>query len=301
MTDTDSITSRELFIASFVEGRSAKLIARAMPQLVRALKDVHVRANEPLFRVGDASTSVFFIASGHVDMVRGASRTSYGERSIVGTSDVLLERARTQAAVAKSDLHALELPVISWFEILEDNAEAAMSAIAGIAANVVALRGSRPAREADPPSDGAPPSLSDPAVTSLVDRLVTLRATRAFRRARIQTLASLAATANIVRLEAGERLLAHETPRKAHYVVAQGEIETTRSSPVAKERFRASELVMGAASFARRVTFDAVATRASTVLRLADEDVFDISEDHFDLPRSILIWLEEQRDALAST
>ena len=297
MTDHDSIMSRELFIASFAQGRSTKLLARAMPRLVRAMTDVHVRAGEALFRVGEPAHSVYFIASGHVDVIKRSIRNSYGERSVVGTSDVLLERARTQDAIASSDLHALELPVMSWLEILEDNPEAAMAAINGIAAAIDALHVER---DLDATSDPDVAAESEPlpsAVPSLVDRLVTLRSADAFRRARIQTLASLTIAAREIQLAAGERLFAHDATRHAHYVVAHGEIETTRVALARVARFGAGSLVMGVASFVRRAAFDAVATRASTVLRLSDEDVFDISEDHFDLARSMLMWLEEQRDA----
>jgi hypothetical protein len=68
--------------------------------------------------------------------------------------------------------------------------------------------------------------------------------------------------------------------------------------PAHVERFGQGAFVLGPASFVRRIAFDARASRPSTVLRLPDEIVFDVSEDHADLSRSILTWLEEERDAL---
>jgi CRP-like cAMP-binding protein len=258
------------------------------------MTDVHVAPGEALFRVGDAAGSVFFIASGEVDVVKHLRHTTYGERSVLGTSDVLLERLRTQEAIALAPVHALELPAISWLEILEDNAEAAMAAISGVAANVDALRHGRDTTSLD--HENA--RISSPDALTLVDRIVTLRATRPFRRARIQTLASLAASADVLKLAPSDELFTRAVSRRAHYVVALGEIEATRVEPAHVERFGQGAFVLGPASFVRRIAFDARASRPSTVLRLPDEIVFDVSEDHADLSRSILTWLEEERDAL---
>jgi CRP-like cAMP-binding protein len=297
MTAGDSVTSRELFMAAFAQGRSTKLMARTMPLLVHAMTDVHIAPGEALFRVGDAAGSVFFIGSGRVDVVRHSRHTTYGERSVLGTSDVLLERARTQEAIALAPVHALELPAVSWLEILEDNAEAAMAAISGVAANVDALRQERGTlRSANLDHETA--RISSPDALTLVDRIVTLRATRPFRRARIQTLASLAGSADVLKLATGDELFTRAVSRRVHYVVAVGEIEATRVEPPHVERFGQGAFVLGPASFVRRIAFDATASRPSTVLRLSDEIVFDVSEDHADLSRSILMWLEEERDAL---
>lgn len=298
MTSGDSITSRELFIASFAQGRSTKLMARTMPLLVRAMTDVHISPGEALFRVGDAAESVFFIASGRLDVVKDSRRTAYGERSVLGTSDVLLERLRTQEAVALSPVHALELPAVSWLEILEDNTEAAMAAISGVATNVDTLR-----RERGPMVQGSvldPPTvrISSPDTLTLVDRIVMLRATRPFHRARIQTLASLAASADVLELAPGDTLFSRAISRRAHAVVAFGEVEAMRVEPAHVERFGEGAFVLGPASFVRRIAFDATASSRSTVLRLSDEAIFDVNEDHADLSRSILTWLEEERDEL---
>jgi CRP-like cAMP-binding protein len=296
MTTGDSATSRELFMASFAQGRSTKLLARTMPLLVRAMRDVHIGPGEALFRVGDVAGSVFFVANGRVDVVKRSRHTTYGERSVLGTSDVLLERPRTQDAIALAPVHVLELPAISWLEILEDNAEAAMAAISGVAANVDTLRRERAATTV---IDGeSTVRISSPEALTLVDRIVTLRATRPFRRARIQTLASLAATADVLKLGPSEELFTRAVSRRAHYVVALGEVEATRVDPAHVERFGQGSFVLGPASFVRRIAFDATATRPATILRLSDEIVFDVSEDHADLSRSILMWLEEERDLL---
>lgn len=169
-----------------------------------------------------------------------------------------------------------------------------MAAISGVAANVDALRHERGATFLG--HENA--RIGSPDTLSLVDRIVTLRATRPFRRARIQTLASLAASADVLKLAPSDELFARAAPRRAHYVVALGEIETTRVEPAHRERFGQGAFVLGPASFVRRIAFDAIASRPSTVLRLSDEIVFDVSEDHADLSRSILTWLEEERDAL---
>lgn len=275
---------------------SVKLLARVMPRLLGAAKDVHLHAGEALFRIGAPADSVYFIASGRVAVEPPSIRT-YSERGFVGSSDVLLERARTHGVVAASDLHALAFPAILWLEILEDSPEAAMTAISAIAAEVDALYvGGRFTAASASPREHALPS----ATLSLVERLVALRAAHPLRRAGIPALASLATTAEEVRLVAGECLFARDAPRRAHYVVAHGEIETTRASTARVDRYATGSLVMSVASFVRHTEFDANAACASTVLRLSYEDVFDVSEDHFDLARSLLVWLEEQRDALSA-
>ncbi|HEY2370452.1 MAG TPA: cyclic nucleotide-binding domain-containing protein, partial [Polyangiaceae bacterium] len=139
MTQEQVIASRELFLASFAQARSTASLSRSMPQIVRAMRDVYREPGEAVFRIGDASESVFFIASGRVELVRGERRLSYGERMVVGTDDVLLERKRTRDAIALTHAHLLELPETTWLEILEDNVEAARGALAGMSGALDAL------------------------------------------------------------------------------------------------------------------------------------------------------------------
>ncbi len=281
-------------MASFMRNRSRRLLARTAPQIARALHDVWVKPGEAFFRVGDPSTTVYFLASGEVELRRHDARNVFGVGSVIGTSDVLRERARTQDAVALKESHALALSSLTWLEILEDNPEIAMRAIHGIATMIDARHPSHAA----PPAEQAALVLASKEL-ALVDRLLSLKRVPAFQRARIQTLASIAAATDVVVLGAGERIATLATRATIHHTIVSGLVESTRThtgDAVQVETFGAGELLHGVASFVHGATFDTVAKTEAVLMRVTQEELFDVIEDHIDLARSILTWLEEERD-----
>jgi CRP-like cAMP-binding protein len=131
----------------------------------------------------------------------------------------------------------------------------------------------------------------------LVERVLTLREVALFSRAGIQSLVSLAPYLDEMRLAAGESLFEVGEVRGMFFVVARGLIELERSEPPGRATFGPGSLVGGTAAlgdvehhYAGRAVTDSV------ILRVREEDFFDVMEDHFDLARSVFADLAAQRE-----
>ena len=116
-----------------------------------------------------------------------------------------------------------------------------------------------------------------------------LRDAGCLRTARIQTLASLAECVTTVTLRAGEAFTAGDN---ALWLVARGLAETSEGT------YGRGALVSGTGSFVERERpRPARVVEDTTLLHIAFDDWFDVAEESFDLVRSTLVWIEEERQA----
>jgi CRP-like cAMP-binding protein len=278
---------RELFLRSTI-GRNLPS-ARELAELMR---DVTFDAGALIYREGDAAEEIYFVLRGTVALFKtGGPRHEFGPGSVIGIFDVEQDKARARNALAVSDVALLALSAEDRLELLEDSFEHTRAIIRMNAARLDEL-----ARYGGGPLDPGTTLAVKPEPLLLIERVFTLRDTPAFRRASIQALVSLAPAADEVRLAAGELLFERRQTRAVLYVVVAGCLELERSDGE-RERFGAASLLGGGASLGDAlIRQSARALTAAVVLRIREEDLYDVMEDHFELARSLLGYLASEHE-----
>jgi CRP-like cAMP-binding protein len=282
-------------------------IGRNLPstrELAELMRDVAFEAGATIYREGDAAEEIFFVLRGTVALSKaGGVRHEYGPGSVIGIFDVEQDKPRARSAVALTAVALLALSSEDRLELLEDSFEQTSALIRMAAARLDEL-----ARYGGGPLDPGATLAPKPEPLLLIERVFTLRDTPAFRRASIQALVSLAPAADEVRLAAGERLFERGEARAVLFVVVAGCLELERADGQ-RERFGAASLLGGGAAFGDAlVRQSARALTSAVVLRIREEDFYDVMEDHFELARSLLAYLAseqerrlEEREAAAAT
>jgi CRP-like cAMP-binding protein len=293
---------REIFLAGFMSGLPPENVAWATQRLARNMDDVHLRAGEVLYRQGEPTTGHYFVVYGEIDLAAdGVPPWTLGERSLIGTLDLTLDRPRTRTATATKDTHLLRMPATDWLDMLEDNFELMLRGVEGLAQGIhemrVAIGGGAAAPDA-PASYLA--TLPPKGALGLVDRVFLLRGVRLFAQGEAQALLDLAAHAVEVELDAGAVVVARDH-NDAMFVTVSGGIAATTAASVPEETFGPGTLVFGSrAATSKGLGFEAHATTKSRVLRLVREDYFDAMEQHFGLARSSMKALAAERESLAN-
>jgi CRP-like cAMP-binding protein len=286
--------SREMFLLTL--GGDAHEIGWAFSRVVTSMRDVYVAAGEDVYRAGDHSDEHYFVASGEVKLTKpGAREWTMGERSVIGSLDMLHERPRTRTATATVATHLLSMPADQWWALLEDRFELARRVVLNLSAGVHALR-SRP-----PPLGGfdAPAAVPHPPreALNLIARTLLLRTVPLFARASVQTLTALGELAAELHAAEGELLFARGALGQQLAVVVSGEVSVHPPSG-ASYAFGAGALVAGASAIAGGGEYEVRARSEARVLALSFDDYYDAMEDHFSLARSALVALAEEREAL---
>jgi CRP-like cAMP-binding protein len=292
---------REVFLAGFMSGLPADNIAWAARRLAGSMDDVRRGPGEVVYRQGELSSEHFFIVSGEVKLeAPGKPVWTLGERALVGTIDMTLERPRARTVTATRATHLLRVRADDWFDMLEDNFEMVRRAVQGLAMGVHALRvelGSL--GDGEIVADRRPPAARRP--LDLVERIVALRTVPLFAGADVQSLTTLGALAREVVLTPGEALSLNVASNDALVVVIDGKVLATRADRGAPREiaFGSGALVLGSAAASPQIPrYELRAAVASRALRIAHEDYFDVMEEHFALARSALKALVSERELL---
>jgi CRP-like cAMP-binding protein len=278
---------RELFLRS--------TIGRALPstrQLVEALREVTFEKGTIIYAAGTLADEIFFIVHGRVGLSKpGGVEHEFGPGSVVGILDVEQGRARARSAVALSDVEALVLRAEDRLELLEDSFEHTRAVIRLSAARIDGL-----ARDQNlEPVAGESSRPHRPLL--LIERVFTLRDTAAFRKASIQSLVRLAPAADELRLSAGETLFEVGAARGVLYVVVAGQIDVQGSDAPVHARFGEASLLAAGAAFGDALSrMRAWAVTDAVLLRIREEDFYDVMEDHFELARSVLGYLSAENE-----
>jgi CRP-like cAMP-binding protein len=277
---------RELFLRSTI-GRNLPS-ARELAELVRELEFAPGAA---IFREGDDADAMYFVVRGKVGMSRaGGVQHEFEPGSVIGIFDVEQERPRARSAVALTHVELLALSAEDRLELLEDSFDHTRALIKMTAARLDELA-RYGGQQLEPGTSLAPKADA----LLLIERVFTLRDTPAFRKASIQALVSLAPLAEEVRLAAGEALFEAGEARGVLYVVVAGCLELGRAEP--GERFGAASLLGGGAAFGEALSRQrAAALTSAVVLRLREEDLYDVMEDHFELARSVMGYLASEHE-----
>jgi CRP-like cAMP-binding protein len=283
---------RELFMRSMAIGA----LSSAARQLGNAMREVFFEAGSVIYELGSPADDVYFIVSGSVKLVRdGAPAWELGPRSVVGGMDADLDRPRSRTAVALTDVEALVLRNDDRLEVLEDNFEQTRRLILFVGERLHQLTLALPSGGFGDPAEPGPEPEAEP--LPLVERVLSLRDVPAFSKASIQALVTLAPAAEELRIDAGQTLFRSGEVRGVFFVIARGLIELERSQPPGKARFGPASIVGGSSAFGDMERFyTARAVRASVLLRIREDDFFDVMEDHFDLARSVMAYMSAQRE-----
>jgi CRP-like cAMP-binding protein len=293
---------REIFLAGFMSGLPPENVAWATHRLARNMDDVHLRTGDVLYRQGEPTIAHYFVVYGEVNLAaESVPPWTLGERSLIGTIDLTLDRPRTRTATATKDTHLLRMPATDWLDMLEDNFELMLRGVEGLAQGIhemrVAIGGGVAAPDAPASSLATLPSKG---ALGLVDRVILLRGVPLFAQGEAQALLDLAAHAVEVDLDAGAVVVAREHD-DAMFVTVSGAIAARASEPGFEETFGPGALVFGSrAATSKHLGFEAHAVTKSRVLRLAREDYFDAMEEHFGLARSSMKALAGEREVLAN-
>jgi CRP-like cAMP-binding protein len=294
---------REIFLAGFMAGLPVENVAWATHRLARNMEDVHLRAGEVLYRKDDPTIEHYFVVYGEIELAaEGVPSWRLGERSLIGTIDLTLDRPRSRTATATRDTHLLRMPASDWLDMLEDNFELMLRAVEGLAEGVHELRVGVGGGAAVP---DPPKHLLDPLPTSrklgLVERVFLLRGVPLFALGEVQALLDLAAHAAEVDVEPGEMLCARGEPNDSMFVTVSGVVDASTAASVPHETFGPGMLVFGSrAAASKDLGFEARATTRTRLLRLVREDYFDAMEEHFGLARSSMKALAAEREILAN-
>ena len=292
-SDRDRV-ERELFLRSTV-GRNLP----STRELAELLRDVAFEAGSSIYREGDAAEEIFFVRRGTVGLSRsGGPQREFGPGSVIGIFDVEQDQPRARSALALTDVELLSLSSEDRLELLEDSFEHTRALIRMTAARLDEF-GCYGGALLEPGATLAP----KPEPLLLIERVFTLRDTPAFRKASIQALVSLAPLADELRLAAGEPLFERGEARAVLYVLVAGCLELEYADGE-HQRFGGASLLAGGAAFGAALSRQtARALTPAVVLRIREEDFYDVMEDHFELARSVMSyqaseherWLELER------
>lgn len=293
---------REIFLAGFMSGLPPENVAWATHRLARNMEDVHLAPGDVLYRQGDPTTDHYFVVYGEIRLAaEGVPPWTLGERSLIGTIDLMLDRSRTRTATATRATHLLRMPGSDWLDILEDNFELMLRGLEGLAEGVQELL-STVGASAVLSQAAAPMATAYPSgPLGLVDRVLLLRGVPLLARGEVQALLDLAAHAAEIELEPGAELAGPGAPNDAMFVTVSGNVTARTSATIPEEAFGPGMLVFGSrAATSKDLGFEARASTKSRVLRIVREDYFDAMEEHFGLARSSLKALASEREILSN-
>lgn len=283
---------RELFVRSLIPAMRGDAAAR----LAGAIQPLDVPANSWLFRAGDPPDQFYFLIDGQVSMeMPGQPAWIFGPRSLVGMIDLTLWRPHRRGCRTTRPTRLLVGRSTVWLDMLEDDALLAQGAIQTLSLQLHAL--SRAHGHLLPAPTFAPaPRFEKPML--LYEKVLVLRDTPLFVRAGTQAIASLAQVAEQVELAAGATLFARGEAHRTLFIVAEGQIELTLDPDHIERSGPLSILGTAAALSGELGVYSARALTASLLLRLREEDYYDVAEEHPELTRAVLAYLAIERERI---
>jgi len=268
----------------------------AQARFVELLEDLDLAAGEFVFKAGDAPDRFLFLTEGRVALeAEGHRSLEFSGFSVVGVVDAVLDRPRKRGCRALVASKGLVIRSADWFDLLEDNAEIARAAVKNFATNLHGLwreLSPRLSRRSEPPPGIVPSALET------YDKILALRQASFVRKAGMQAIASLAALAETEVLKVGEILFEQGNDGEDFFVVAAGLIELSHGSGL---RFMhdAGDVVGGPAPFCNALSsYAAVAKAPSIVLRIPQQEFYDLAEEHGRLVRGALSFLASELETL---
>lgn len=285
---------RHLFVRQFLRNLSAD--SNAVAQIVAAVREVFFEAGTVIYREGETADHIYVLASGAVTLsTDGAEPWNFGPGSVFGIMDAELSRPHSRTALVVKESRALIVSTEDWFDIVEDNFELSRGRIVANATGLVerglGVHGGFQAFE------GQPVPATNRALNRF-ERMLLLRHCPLFETAGVQPLITLARLARVRSFSAGDVVFRQGASINSLLIVAEGAVELTRDDPAIQAMFGPESLVGAYSAMAALRPADASAAVDSLLLEIDAEDLYDVTEDHFDLLRSILAYLAHERERL---
>jgi CRP-like cAMP-binding protein len=288
---------REIFLVSLMSGLPSTNVGWAARRLSAVMEDVRLEPGDVLYREGEIASDHYFLVTGELKVEAPDRPTiTFGDRSMIGTFDIMIGRPRARTATATKATHMMRVGAADWIDMLEDNFEMTQGALRGLTAGVHALR----LELHDLAEVGTPGALLPPTTRlDLVDRVFALRGVPMFRDADVQSLASLAELAHDVVVSKGDSVFPTGRTNDALVIIVHGRVTARHARRSAAPTYESGALVLGSCALsAVDLEYDARADVETRVLRIAKEDYLDVMEEHFTLARSALKTLALDREHL---
>lgn len=297
-------TVHEIFLTSFLgddELLDLEVLGPAFARLAESMTDEEFAPGAVIYRTGDPARDYLFIASGEVvvKMPDGAVLT-LGERNVAGGSEVTAGRAHPQTATASTKVHLVRLPRDALFDVVEDYFLVAQIMLRNAAKATQQMRRALASASRYPPMRALDLVSSGETRLNLVDRILALRSSAAFREAPMQAITKLAEGGRERRFEAGEAVTRADSLPTTVYLVMSGALEARhRLLPGLVARFTSSEIVfLDAVVAGALLEHETSAVVASVVLAFDLDDLFDVMEEHLEVIRTVLIAMSTEFEAL---
>ncbi len=296
---------RELFLRAMSPARPNPEVARA---IAPTLKDVYVKAGDVVFRRGDAPKACAYVVRGELvyEGIDGEDDQSFGPGAMIGILDLNIGRPRVRTAIAKTDVHLLEMNYEQWLEVMEDFPEFTATARRSVSATLhdvslaLAPNGGFDEMAKSEAAEGRNSDGSREA--DLISRITMLRKTRHFEQASVHAIAQIAERGEVLRPEAGDLVLRPGAARERVFFVMSGSVTIERRvAPELRATFGAGRIVLAGAAFSDALSSYSMMAGANTTLLVFDHvDIDDVADDHFDIVKSVLRGLSMDRDQLQS-
>lgn len=288
--------SRELLFSSFMGGTIGGDESWIIERIATSLEEYLASAGEILFREGDPSDYVYFMAEGRARMSRvGHADWIYEGRWVIGTIDVLVGRPRARTATIEADTRLFRYRGDLWSDLMEDSFEITANALSGSARGTAALY-TRIAPEPAFPEPSHDPLPYDS--STLVGRALLLSDLPLLRGASVQALTDMAEVTISETLAEGQTLFPPRLGAKRVYVVVRGLVEVYREEPRMTGQFGPGTIVGSALCLGNDGAWGARALRPSEVLSFSTEEWFNQIEEHPGMARVAMAALALEREAL---
>lgn len=290
---------REIFLRSFFVMRPPQRVAQS---LVAVMRDHDFAPGDVIYEKGETPTTVYFVVEGEVSLTddSGDEPWTFGEQSVIGIMDAVLDRPRMRRAVAQAPSHVLSIRYDDYIEVLEDNFDfakgAMMNAYEGIHENARQLAPNHVFKLPETQSIVSPDIIAQRPL-NLVERLLVFYNAPLFTDAPVQPLVSLAALADEERYGDGEVIFEPGEPATALRFVVTGRARAEGTAPAIVGHFGPGDLLGAHAGMCYPVTQYRMTAEGHTVLlRIPKEDLFDIMEDNARLVRTAFAFVARENE-----
>ncbi len=296
--DTSDVqVEHELFVRSFFTIQPPTRVVR---QFGAAMRDYHYDAGEVIFERGSPPRRLFFVMGGIVELEDDAGgKLEFGPSSLIGITDLNLGRPHARTATAREPLHVLGIDVEDYLEILEDNFDFSLRVLTTTCQVVHELARELPADEVFPTPDGSVARQPWLATSQLndVQKLLVIRDSSFASNSPVQPLVLLAQGSREIRLDVDEHLLEAGSPLDSIWLVADGRLRCSMPNTDVHGSFEAGSLLLNTAGIGFDFSpYEVTAERASLLVGIQKEDLFDMMEDHFGLARCAFAYLSRENE-----